>query len=108
MSVGVFAFDICITLVIAAYLLYNYGDWMRNRLAVTVSVLVAWYFSFIIIFVLPLDVSNTALKTCQLAKLARQNTSGNGTASACYGRSPDSASYWKTSTASPWRTCPTC
>jgi hypothetical protein len=37
---------------------------MRQRLAVTLAVLVAWYFSFLIIFVLPLDVSNTAYLQC--------------------------------------------
>jgi hypothetical protein len=31
---------------------------------VTIAVLVAWYFSFLIIFVLPLDVSSTAYRQC--------------------------------------------
>ncbi len=37
---------------------------MRQRLFVTLSVLLAWYFSFLIIFVLPLDVSSTAFRQC--------------------------------------------
>lgn len=80
MSEGVFVFDICVTLAISAYLLYSYGDWMRQRLAVTISVLIAWYFSFIIIFILPLDVSNTAYNQCVHEHQVQSNSSiTNGT-----------------------------
>lgn len=64
MSSGIFALDICLCLVISAYLLFSYGDWMRQRVAVTLAVLIAWYFSFLIIFILPLDVSQTVYKQC--------------------------------------------
>ena len=73
MSVGVFVFDICVTLVLSAYLLYSYGNWMRQRIAVTLAVLIAWYFSFLIIFILPLDVSNTTYKQCLHAYNVTQN-----------------------------------
>ena len=39
--------------------LFRYSDWMRQPALVTLAVLVAWYFSFLIVFVIPLDVSNT-------------------------------------------------
>jgi hypothetical protein len=64
MSAGIFVFDIIATLCLSGLLLYSYGDWMRQRLFVTLSVFIAWYFSFLIIFVLPLDVSSTAYRQC--------------------------------------------
>lgn len=64
MSVGIFVFDVCVTLLLSAWLLYSYSNWFRQHLAVTVSVLIAWYFSFLIIFIIPLDVSSTAYKQC--------------------------------------------
>lgn len=78
MSVGVFTFDILVTFALSAALLFHYGNWRRHRIMVTVSVLIAWYFSFIIIFVLPLDVSNTSYKNC----LDSVKTIGNGSLSA--------------------------
>ncbi len=68
MSSSVFAFDVTATLLLSGWLLFHYGDWMRHRVAVTVAVLIAWYFSFLIIFVLPLDVSSTSYKQCQAAE----------------------------------------
>ncbi len=65
MSSGVFVFDVVVTLVLSGWLLFRYGDWMRHRVAVTVAVLVAWYFSFLIIFILPLDVSSTTYRQCK-------------------------------------------
>ncbi len=64
MSSGVFVVDVIVTLLLSAYLLFHYGDWMRHRVAVTLAVLIAWYFSFLIIFVLPLDVSSTCYRQC--------------------------------------------
>ena len=37
----------------------RYSDVLRQPLAVTLAVLTAWYFSFLIIFIIPIDVSNT-------------------------------------------------
>ncbi|KAJ0180057.1 hypothetical protein K1T71_004648 [Dendrolimus kikuchii] len=54
-----FIIEIISAFVLAATLLYRYGDCYRNHIIVTVSVLTAWYFSFVIMFILPLDVSST-------------------------------------------------
>ncbi len=70
MSSGVFVFDVVVTLAMSSWLLFRYGDWMRHRVAVTVAVLVAWYFSFLIIFVLPLDVSSTTYRQCNATAYA--------------------------------------
>lgn len=74
MAAGIFIFDIIATLALSGLLLYSYGDWFRQRLFVTLSVLLAWYFSFLIIFVLPLDVSSTTYRQC-LSNLNKTSTS---------------------------------
>lgn len=60
MGVAPLAVEIVATFCVAAAILYRYGDWRRHHVFVTVSVLVAWYFSLIIIFVLPMDVSRVS------------------------------------------------
>jgi len=57
MGLGPLVTDIVITFCLAAALLYRYGNLMRHHIIVTVAVFIAWFFSFLIIFVLPLDVS---------------------------------------------------
>jgi len=69
MAASVFAFDVVITLLLSGSLLFNYGNWMRHRILVTLAVLIAWYFSFLIIFILPLDVSSTAYRQCVNASI---------------------------------------
>ncbi|KAL4706892.1 hypothetical protein ACJJTC_012351 [Scirpophaga incertulas] len=59
-----FVIELVSAFVLAATLLYRYGDCYRNHLIVTVSVLTAWYFSFVIMFMLPLDVSTTVYRQC--------------------------------------------
>ncbi|XP_075526844.1 uncharacterized protein LOC142558589 isoform X3 [Dermacentor variabilis] len=59
MVVGPLVSEVCFTFVLAAVLLHRYGNFSQHPLLVTVSVFVAWYFSFTIIFILPLDVSTT-------------------------------------------------
>ena len=69
MAASVFAFDVVITLLLSGSLLFNYGNRMRHRILVTLAVLIAWYFSFLIIFILPLDVSSTAYRQCVNASI---------------------------------------
>nr|XP_037270802.1 G-protein coupled receptor-associated protein LMBRD2B-like isoform X4 [Rhipicephalus microplus] len=64
MAVGPLVSEVCFTFVLAAVLLHRYGNFSQHPLLVTVSVFVAWYFSFTIIFILPLDVSTTAYRQC--------------------------------------------
>ena len=67
MAKGIFVFDVIATFILSASLLWNYGNWMKHRILVTLAVLVAWYFSFMIVFVIPLDVSSTAFRQCKNA-----------------------------------------
>lgn len=66
MSYGVFVFDVIITFFLAAVLLWRYSDIFRQPIPVTLAVLTAWYFSFLIIFLIPLDVSSTIHANCTL------------------------------------------
>jgi hypothetical protein len=50
--------DLVLTFLLAAGLLFHYGNWYRHHVLVTFAVLIAWYFSLIIVTVIPLDVSN--------------------------------------------------
>lgn len=43
---------------------------MRQPVLVTLAVLIAWYFSFLIIFIIPLDVSNTIYSNCTISNLS--------------------------------------
>lgn len=64
MSVGPLLVEIIWTFCIAAFLLYKYGNWSKQHIVVTLSVLIAWYFSLVIIFILPIDVSSTVYRQC--------------------------------------------
>lgn len=64
MSVGPVTVEIISMFGLAVFLIHRYGNVVRQHAAVTLSVLIAWYFSFIIIFILPLDVSSTAYRQC--------------------------------------------
>ncbi|KAL0277226.1 UNVERIFIED_CONTAM: hypothetical protein PYX00_004584 [Menopon gallinae] len=65
MGAGPLVADVSIAFLIAACLLYRYGNWFRHHIIVTLAVLMSWYFSFLIIFVLPLDVSATVYRQCK-------------------------------------------
>ncbi|XP_049865696.1 LMBR1 domain-containing protein 2 homolog isoform X2 [Pectinophora gossypiella] len=71
-----FVVEIIFAFILAATLLYRYGDCYRNHIIVTVSVLTAWYFSFVIMFVLPLDVSSTVYRQCKLENTTNPVTAG--------------------------------
>lgn len=51
------AFSICFALVISASFLYRYGNIPRQHPIVTISVLIAYSFSFLIVFIIPLDIT---------------------------------------------------
>lgn len=64
MSAGPLVVEIICTCFLAAYLLHRYGDLRKQHVLVTLFTFIAWYFSFMIIFILPLDVSITFYKQC--------------------------------------------
>ena len=70
MGVGPLAVEVTVVCCLAGYLLHYYGNWRKQHIVVTVAAFVAWYFSFLIIFTLPLDISNVSfnpeLHLCKL------------------------------------------
>ncbi|KAM8703990.1 hypothetical protein ACLKA7_008592 [Drosophila subpalustris] len=57
-------FGIIAALFLASVLLYRYGNIPRQHILVTLSVLTAWCFSFLIVFTIPLDVTSTLYRQC--------------------------------------------
>lgn len=57
--------EIVTTFLLSSLLLYRYGNWTEQSIGVTISVFIAWFFSFIVIFILPLDISSVSLKNQQ-------------------------------------------
>ena len=71
------------SLLLAAALLWKYGDFRRQNPLVSVSTLVVWFLSFFIIFVLPVDVSSAFYHLClDNVNITNQTGSGSG-AEAC-------------------------
>nr|ACO11086.1 LMBR1 domain-containing protein 2 homolog [Caligus rogercresseyi] len=64
MSATIFVSDLLLAFLLSGCLLYRYGDWFRQRIIVTLAVFLAWYFSFLIVFIIPLDVSMTKYRHC--------------------------------------------
>ncbi|KFM75604.1 LMBR1 domain-containing protein 2, partial [Stegodyphus mimosarum] len=75
MIIGPFVAEIVITFLAVAYLLQKYGNCRRHHILVTVNVFIAWYFAFIIVFILPLDVSSTAYRQCLVDNFHSPTTS---------------------------------
>lgn len=53
-----------LSLLLAVYLLWKYGDIRKQNPLVSVSTLLVWFLSFFIIFVLPVDVSSAFYHLC--------------------------------------------
>lgn len=56
-------FGVVVALTLATASLYRYGNVQRQHPLVTLSVLIAWCFSFLIVFTIPLDVTSVSIKS---------------------------------------------
>ncbi|GAU93072.1 LMBR1-3 [Ramazzottius varieornatus] len=74
MATVVLALELISVFVLTLAVLHQYGNWRTQHPIVTVAVFVAWYFSFLIIFIVPMDVSSTLYQQC-LNPLGLHNTS---------------------------------
>ena len=61
MSVAPLAVEILVVCCLAGYLLHRYGNWRKQHVLVTLAAFVSWYFSLLIIVILPLDVSSVSV-----------------------------------------------
>ena len=60
MSIVALTVEIGAVCCLAAFLLHRYGNWKAQHVLVTLATFISWYFSFMIIFTLPIDVSNVS------------------------------------------------
>lgn len=77
MSGAALGLEIVFVFFLALFLLHRYGDFKKQHRLVIVGTLLAWYLCFLIVFILPLDVSTVRGETefC--------NSEGNGNHTAC-------------------------
>lgn len=64
MSAGPIVFEISSLFVIVLFLLHKYSNFKQQNVITLVAVFFAWYFSFALIFLLPLDISLTTYHQC--------------------------------------------
>jgi len=62
MTVGIFSAEVIFAFILTTAILNRYGNWKTQNIVVTTAVLIAWYFSLLIIFVLPIDISLVSSK----------------------------------------------
>ncbi len=61
MSVAPFVVELVVAVFITLCILHQYGNWRKQHWMVTLAVFISWYFSFLIVFILPLDVSSVSI-----------------------------------------------
>lgn len=64
MSAGPIVTEIFSLFFIVLFLLHKYSDFKQQNLITLVAVFIAWYFSFALVFLLPLDISLTTYRQC--------------------------------------------
>ncbi|KAM4808748.1 G-protein coupled receptor-associated protein LMBRD2 isoform 2-T2 [Rhinophrynus dorsalis] len=64
MSGAALGIEIVFVFFLALFLLQRYGDFKKQHKLVIVATLLAWYLCFLIVFIIPLDVSTTIYNRC--------------------------------------------
>ncbi|XP_030322623.1 LMBR1 domain-containing protein 2 isoform X2 [Calypte anna] len=67
MSGAALGLEIVFVFFLALFQLHRYGDFRKQHRLVIIATLLAWYLCFLIVFILPLDVSTTIYNRCKLA-----------------------------------------
>ena len=65
MSSVAFIAELVVTFLIVFYLIHKFGNFKQQNIFTTIATFIAWYFSFTIIFLLPLDVSSATYRQCK-------------------------------------------
>lgn len=65
MSGAALGIEIVVVFFLALFLLHRYGDFKKQQRMVLFGTLLAWYLCFLIVFILPLDVS-TVSRHCRV------------------------------------------
>ncbi|XP_061886867.1 G-protein coupled receptor-associated protein LMBRD2B [Entelurus aequoreus] len=66
MSGAALGLEIVVVFFLALFLLHRYGDFGKQQRMVLFGTLLAWYLCFLIVFILPLDVTTTIYKQCKM------------------------------------------
>uniref|UniRef100_A0A0B8RU41 Plasma membrane protein n=1 Tax=Philothamnus irregularis TaxID=1899461 RepID=A0A0B8RU41_9SAUR len=66
MSGAALGIEIVVVFFLALIILHRYGDFKKQHKLVIVATLLAWYLCFLIVFILPLDVTTTIYNRCKL------------------------------------------
>ncbi|KAJ8287091.1 hypothetical protein GJAV_G00047560 [Gymnothorax javanicus] len=66
MSGAALGIEIVVVFFLALFLLHRYGDFRKQQRMVLFGTLLAWYLCFLIVFILPLDVSTTIYRQCKI------------------------------------------
>lgn len=61
MSGAALGLEIVVVFFLALFLLHRYGDFKKQQRMVLFGTLLAWYLCFLIVFILPLDVSTVSV-----------------------------------------------
>ncbi|XP_063066309.1 G-protein coupled receptor-associated protein LMBRD2B [Engraulis encrasicolus] len=64
MSGAALGLEVVVVFFLALFLLHRYGDFRKQQRMVLFGTLLAWYLCFLIVFILPLDVSTTIYNQC--------------------------------------------
>uniref|UniRef100_A0A669EZC0 LMBR1 domain containing 2b n=1 Tax=Oreochromis niloticus TaxID=8128 RepID=A0A669EZC0_ORENI len=64
MSGAALGIEIVVVFFLALFLLHRYGDFKKQQRMVLFGTLLAWYLCFLIVFILPLDVSTVMYERC--------------------------------------------
>lgn len=67
--------EILACFILSVTLLHRYSDMVNNNIITIVGVFVSWFFSFMVIFMLPADLTSTAHRQCILDYQSAFNTS---------------------------------
>uniref|UniRef100_A0A668TV17 LMBR1 domain containing 2 n=1 Tax=Oreochromis aureus TaxID=47969 RepID=A0A668TV17_OREAU len=68
MSGAALGIEIVVVFFLALFLLHRYGDFKKQQRMVLFGTLLAWYLCFLIVFILPLDVSTVMYKRCATSR----------------------------------------
>lgn len=87
MSGAALGLEIVFVFFLALFLLHRYGDFKKQHRLVIVGTLLAWYLCFLIVFILPLDVSTTIYNRCKHAA-ANSSPPENNSTTGVYAATP--------------------
>ncbi|XP_055342802.1 LOW QUALITY PROTEIN: G-protein coupled receptor-associated protein LMBRD2-like [Paramacrobiotus metropolitanus] len=79
MAAVVLGLNLVLVFILTLFLLHQYGNWRTQHPIVTTAVFVSWYFSFLIIFILPMDVSSTLYQSCVTEQTEKEPVDYNET-----------------------------